>query len=98
MHVIHAVENVFIEFDREYGHKLTPLTQQKFWLESVHRVEKLSKDSYDILFALERGGDNWATEYDISRHMVLRRFDIAIFHGLEVSVEMLSGEHRNSSK
>lgn len=71
MHVIHAIKGMVTEPDCENGHKIQPIAQKAFRLKSTHSIEKLGKNSYEVLFSLEGIRNNWAAEYNIIRHMDL---------------------------
>ncbi|MGX5877879.1 hypothetical protein MJS38_18535, partial [Burkholderia gladioli] len=93
MHVIHSVKDVITESDRKHGDKVGPVAQEKLRFEGVNSREQLSENRCDVLLPFERGGSDWTSEYDIVCHMDPGPFDVAIAHGLEVGVEMFSGNH-----
>jgi hypothetical protein len=92
MHVIHSVNDVVTESDREHGDKVGPVAQEKFRFEGVNSREKLRQNRCDTLLSFKRGGSNWTSEDDIACHMDLGPFDVAIAHGFKVSVQMFSGD------
>ncbi|MFP3614427.1 hypothetical protein SB778_30475 [Paraburkholderia sp. SIMBA_050] len=71
MHVIHAVNGMVTEPDREDSDKVSPVAQKKFRLDGVNSSKELGKDFDDSLFSPEGNRNDRAAEYDAIRHMDL---------------------------
>lgn len=93
MHVIHAVDHVVTESDREDGDKVSPVAQKELRFEGVHSAQELGEHVGDPLLPFKGDGSDRAAEGDVVRHVGLGSFDVAPAHGFEVRVEVLGVNH-----
>src|SRR6516225_6647875 len=95
MHVVHAIDYMVIEPDREDGDEVASIAQEEFRFEGIDRVEQRIEHPGHLFLSLEGCRNDRAVDDDIISHVGLRSFNVPSAHGLEVSFEVFGTDHES---
>src|SRR6516165_7244725 len=95
MHVVHAIDYVIIEPDREDGDNVALIAQEEFRFEGISRAEQRIEHPGHLFLSFEGCWNDRAADDNIISHMGLRSFNIAPAHGFEVRVEVFGTDHES---
>src|SRR6516225_12469826 len=87
MHVVHAIDDMIIEPDREDGDEVASIAQEELRFEGIDRAEQRLKHPGHLFLSFEGCWNDRAVDDNIIRHMGHCSFSIAPAHGFEVRVE-----------